>query len=467
MKYLKIIFTIFIIISTNVYAAESYVLNEKTVIDSAQKHYPKILSYYEKVAVAEGGVLENHSFFDIRLKSNYSDKSRGFYDGKLFDSFIEKQNSFLNSKVYGGYRRSNGDFPAYEGGSNTNSKGEYYGGVKFSLLRDATTSKPLLDLALSKIDLEASKIQLENMRMEIKRDAVKSYFRFVADGYIYKIHQELYDLAKARQQQLEVRFKKGDIAQITLVENRRNVLARKNALLEAKRNFENSALYLSLFLRDENSNPIIADFAHLEKIMLDDFFVKKYAQMQNHIESDIAYALENRAEMRLVKLDRNAELKNLEYGKNTLKPKLDADFSASKDVGEGPQSRSQTVNVAKVNFEFPLQQSEGKGKVVQSQSKLSAIKYEEKLLREKIAVEIRQINNSLKNLTEIYKNLKEEIELCQKLEDSEHERLRLGDSNFFLINMREIETANAKINQMKIFEKFQDAAADYEMAVFR
>ena len=111
-------------------------ISPEIVVDSALKHYPKILAYYEKVAESEGDILQNQGLFDIRLKQQYQATTKGFYDGKTFDVFLEKQNAFLGSKVYAGYRKSYGDFPAYDGKYLTNNNGEYRFGASVSLLQN-------------------------------------------------------------------------------------------------------------------------------------------------------------------------------------------------------------------------------------------------------------------------------------------------------------------------------------------
>ena len=108
----------------------------QNVTSSAIKHYPQILSYYQKLNIAESNYLSTLGFFDIKLKQEYIDKSRGFYDGKVFNSSLEKELGFMGSKIYTGYRKSFKDFPVYEGGSITNNGGEYSLGGKISLLKD-------------------------------------------------------------------------------------------------------------------------------------------------------------------------------------------------------------------------------------------------------------------------------------------------------------------------------------------
>ncbi len=456
---MKRIFFLIILLSSNSFAQNK--LTQKQVIDSALKNYPKVLSYYEKIAVKEGGVLENEGFFDIKLKQTYTDRSRGFYDGKVLDSFLEKQNSFLGSKTYAGYRKSFGSFPVYEGGSITNSDGEYRAGVKFSLLQNSMIDQGRLDLITSKLELKESRVQLENIKIEIQRDATKAYWSFVVAGKIFQIYEQLYELAIKRNQQLEIRFKKGDIAEIILVENNRNILSRKSAMLEAKREFKNAAIYLSLFYRNENGEPKVVNEQSLPETA---FEAKEISATQ--IEKDILHALFERPEIRILKLKKEQELANLDQAQNLLKPQLDVDLGVSKDLGQGSADRAQTNNYVAAQLAMPLQRREAKGRVAASESKIKIIKYEEQLLGDKIKAEIEQIKNSLNYTAEIIENTREEIALCQKLEVAEKESFKNGNSDFFLINLREQETARAKINQLTTYEKYKDFNADYKAAAF-
>jgi len=261
MKHL--IRSIFIIILLNFGSVElAEASTEKKLLHhevtaSANKNYPQILSYYEKVNAAEGSALGSLGFFDIKLKQNYTDKSRGFYDGKTTDTLLEKELGFMGTKVYGGYRKSFGSFADYEGGSRTNDGGEYRAGARFSLLKDSSIDQNRLGVILAKLGVKESQIQLEAIKKEIERDATKAYWNWISLAKIYHIYEDLYQLSLKRQTQLEEKLKKGDVAQIIVAENKKNILRRKSTLAKARQDFENSAIYLSLFWRGENGTPIV------------------------------------------------------------------------------------------------------------------------------------------------------------------------------------------------------------------
>ncbi len=438
-------------------------LELKEVLESTQKNYPKILALYQEIEAAKGSILEAEGFFDVKLRQNFLDKSRGYYDGKEINTEISKKNQFLGSEIYGGYRKSFGDFENHESGLYTNHDGEFRVGAKFSLLQNSMIDENRLRLMLSRLNLEESKLALKNIKNEIRRDAAKAYYNWIVYGEIYKINKELYELALARNKQFEVRVAKGDLAAIVLIENERNALSRKTAMIKALQDFENSALYLSLFYRDDKGEPIIVktemcpylkNTTHLKKIDV------------SHFEKDLIHALQNRADIALIKISKQKEQNNLKQAQNLYKPKLDVDFSASNDISNENKARGQSKNEVNVKFEIPLQQRTAKGKTTQARAKIDKIIYEEKLLQESAKMRLSQIKNSLNSITEINDNLQQEIALSLKLENAEKIRFEKGGGDFFLINLREQSTALAKISAALAFGEYFKTHAEYEAEAF-
>ena len=432
------------------------------VIKSADKHYPKILSHYDKIKAAESNLLASKGFFDIRLKQNYMNRTKGYYDGKVYDAEIEKNLGVLGSKVYGGYRKSYGKFADYEGGSITNSSGEFRAGAKFSLLKDRDIDQSRLSLILGNLSVEEAQIELENIRMEIVRDAIKAYWSWVASGEILEIYQNLYQLSLNRQKQLEVKSHRGDIAKIIVIENRKNLLKRKASLAKIKQEFEANSVYLSLFWRDENGEPIKPEIKNLPKIKLE----LSATPSEEEIQSAQQQALEKRPEIRILKIKSDEESGKLKYAKNLMQPELDVDIGASKDEGKGPRSRSEANNYANLNFSIPLQRREAKGKTAESESKISALKYEKKLLEDQIKVEIDQLIIKILTIHETYFLLDEEAKLSAILQEAEEEKFRQGASNFFLVNLREQDYAASRASLIEVFKEFQNSKADYHLAIF-
>ncbi len=458
------IFTIILLNFGSVELAEA--ANEKKLLHhevatSANKNYPQILSYYEKVSAAEGTALGSLGFFDIKLKQNYTDKSRGFYDGKTTDTLLEKELGFMGTKVYGGYRKSFGSFADYEGGSRTNDGGEYRAGARFSLLKDSSIDQNRLGVILANLGVKESQIQLETIKKEIERDATKAYWKWISLAKIYHIYEDLYQLSLKRQAQLEEKLKKGDVAQIIVAENKKNILRRKSALAKARQDFENSAIYLSLFWRGENGAPILPKQNQVPEVNFSLHEIENSQSIQ-----DLETALSNRPELRVLKIQKEQNSSQLKYSQNLFKPQLDVDVGASKDLGSGLASRAQSNNYVGLDFSIPLQQREARGKSAEYKSKLKSLKYEQQLLEEKIKAELEQIQIQISSIVEMHNNLSEEAKLADLLENSEREKFKHGASNFFLVNLREQDTAASKAAAVEMYEKYQSTLADYKMAVF-
>lgn len=457
----KILLTFIIIF----FAANSWAneLTLKEVTDSAVRNYPKVLALYQEVEAAQGSMLASLGFFDIKLRQSYLDNSRGYYDGKQIDTEIAKKNQFLGSEVYGGYRKSFGDFPDYEGGLKTNRDGEVRVGARFSLLRNASIDENRLALALAKLNVEESKFALENIKNEIRRDAAKAYYEWIIDGKIYHIYKDLYELAVKRNEQLKILVAKGDLAQIILVENERNVLNRKSLMIKAKQDFDNSALYLSLFYRDQKGDPIVVKSERMPNINIE----TKLAEIENSkFERDLIHAFENRADIKIIKVNNKKEQTNLEQAKNLYKPKLDVEASLSNDISNEDATRGPVKNQVGVKFEMPLQQREAKGKIAKSRALIDKIKYEEKLLLDTTKVVLLQKQNIVNSFSQMHENLTKEVELSKKLEEAEMIRFKKGGSDFFLINLREQNTAAARISNAIIYGDYFKSLAEYEAEAF-
>lgn len=441
---------------------EENFLNLDQVVNAAVLNYPTILSQYDKIRAAESDLLAAEGSFDVMLRQNYNSKTKGYYDGNAYDAEIGKYLGAFGSSVFGGYRKSYGKFADYDGDLETNESGEFRVGAKFSLLKDRDIDKNRLSIILGNLGIEESKIALEGIKMEIARDATKAYWSWVAAGKIFQIYEDLYQLALKRQNQLEIKSKRGDVAQIVVVENKKNLLKRQAALARNKQKFETNSLYLSLFWRDKNGNPIRPHISNLPDI--DPILSNIPTSVE--ITNSKQQAAAKRPEIRLMNIKNDQQLKELKYAQNLMQPQLDVEVGASKDGGNGPQSRSQSNNYANLNFSLPLQRSEAKGKTASVQAKISAIKYEKSLLEDRVNTEIDQIAIKIDTIAQTYSLLVEEAELSEVLQFSELEKFNHGASNFFLVNMREQDLASSRAAVIEVFKEFNNAKADYKFAIF-
>jgi len=460
-----LLFTVIIFSRINFLLANQ--LEQKLTIDYAiensLKNYPKILEYYHKNNSSISNLAASYGVFDVKLKQEYQDKSRGYYDAKLLDILLEKQNQILNSNFYAGYRYSTKDFGDYESYKNTGRGGEFAFGGRISLLQNRNIDKNRLNVNLAKLEVEFSNLQLQNIILQIKRDVKKAYFDWVFSFYTYQQYQELYNLALKRQVAFETRYKKGDIAKITLSENNKLLLQRKTDLQIAKIDFDNNSLYLGLFVRNSNYEMMQIDQKNVDEGQMKKLFNNLNTLTPQKMQADIDQAIACRIEAKLTKTLQNQELENLKYYQQTLLPKLDFSFEASKDIKERNQTRKNSENNLKLNFELPLQRTEAKNKIIAINEKIKAYNEEINLISNKITTQMKQNFLNLQNLQAIFGNISQEIDLAKQLENAEKEKFNQGVSSLFLVNQREQDVIKAKINQIYLVKNFYKIFADYEM----
>ena len=438
------------------------VLTVDELVKSSIKNYPIIFAQYDRIAAAKAELIASKGAFDINLNQKYKDNTRGYYDGKSYDAEFEKYLGPFNSTIYGGYRKSYGNFPDYEGYYDTGSSGELRGGIKFSLLKDRDIDSRRLSVILSNLTIEEAEIELERIKLQIARDATQAYWNWVSSGNVLKIYDNLYQISLTRQKQLEVKSKKGDIARIIVVENQKNLLKRKSALLKMRREFESSSIYLALFWRDNNGKTIKPDIENLPALESKSLDMSKFKQLA----IDEEQILLQRPEIRMINVELQKQENELKYAKNLLNPELDVEFGASKDQGSANQEIGQSRNFINLNFSVPLQQREAKGKISAAKSKLSAIKNKKSLLQDQIKQEVAQVKLKIFNVKEIYELLEQEVEMSKTLQKAELEKFNHGASNFFLVNMREQDLALSKAARIEAFKDFKNFIADYNLAIF-
>ena len=263
---------------------------------------------------------------------------------------------------------------------------------------------------------------------------------------------------------MTILFKKGDISRILLTENERNILNRKRKLIESQRVFENNSILISLFLRDKDGKPLQPSSSEIFQIDPEEEI--KYSQ-DIRLDRDIDFALENRPDIKIIKLKARKERQKIKQANNLNKPKFDISIKTAKDYGNGANSRGESENIINAELEIPFQRRMAKGQIGKYKARLKGIIYKQQLMFEKIRIQIKRFDNSINRSIDIHKNIKKEIDLSNILRKSELVKFKRGHSDFFLINLREQELFNARLDLLYIYEKYQNLLIKYKSATFK
>lgn len=439
-------------------------LTPEEVLQSSQRHFPKILQMLAKRQAVEGQALSAEGAFDLVFSADGYARASGYYDGRVMSGTAKQDLGRGGISVYSKYRLSGGSFPIYEDEYFTNSAGEFKVGVLFSLLRDRTIDQQRFARKDAALAVRAADVQLLLTKLGVQRQALITYWRWVTAGSQIAVYENLLRNAVNRETGLAEQVRSGAQAEISLTENRQNITRRQALVTAARREFDKATNSLSFYLRGGDGAPSRPDGSRLpassrafETIAVSGIDLPAFAE-----------ARANRPELRLLDNTIKRTLQRIALDENALKPKLNLELGLARDIGaiaEGGPSREGTDTVFGLEFSMPLQRRAAKGKLQQSRAKLEEQRQEQRQLQDSIEIELRNIVLELNAARELAELARLEVSQAQALRDAERQRFESGASDFFLVNLREQATADAQRRHLYALLEARIARTNYDAAV--
>ncbi|MEM6747199.1 MAG: TolC family protein [Pseudomonadota bacterium] len=411
----------------------------QTVAQSTERHYPEIVAAEAERSAAIGRQLASRGAFDTLLKTRARARLDGFYSGDTGEVSVSRALQPLGAEVYGGYRVSQGDFPIYEDEYFTDQGGEVKIGVLFNLLRNRAIDGRRADLREADIDVSAAELDVLLTQITVQQAALTSYWRWVAKGRELKAYEDLLALAESRDDALRREVASGARARIVLTENAQNLLRRQELVRRAEQDLILAANALSLFLRDDAGEPIIPNANQLPQTL---------PLPQNGGSIDAQSLLTVRPDLQLLNLAQQRLEVQRDLARNDLQPELRVGVEAADDfgaIGPGGVSRDEREIIAGVTLTVPLGRRDARGRLRAAQAEIMAVEQRQRLLRDQIVRELRDIIVSLDTAEELLNLTRQETLQANALREAERSRFRSGASDFFLVNLREQSAANAQV----------------------
>jgi outer membrane protein TolC len=451
----------------SLWAQESMPLHLEKVLESTRDHAPNVRMALDRVLYYESKQRAASGAFDSSIDANYYDRDGEYYNSSYYKAKVTKPLPYLNSKIYGGHKKSRGNFPSYEGEVTTLEDGEFFGGVSLSLLRDRSIDKKRLKLRLSEYDVEIGKWKQNDLLMVMLQEATIAYWKWVGEGLKLKVAQNLLALAEQRQVAFQKRIKKGDLAAIYAAENEQYILKRKSKVAKLMAEVKYSALYLSLYYRDKDGRPIVAEANQLPELttMKDAISYSLQRKNQQEESQELKGILDKNFSLQSLKVELNQIKKENTFYNTRFLPQLDLKYEYAEDRGAGPRSLYSKDHKIYLSLNIPLEYNTIKGN---EQANMAALRIKEREVQfkvEQLNVKLEQLLTKLKALKEIKENTEKEVSLAVKLEDSERQKFTSGDSDYFVVNIREQNTADARVKLIESLFDFQEALAQYRAMV--
>lgn len=458
----QIILIFFLIFNLkNLYSSECNTkLTLENVLHSVKNNHPVIRIAMLSNKIANSEVLSSKGAFDINLKSY------GFYNRYNSSSDIGQPEyaQMYNTELelltrYGlliksGIDLNKGDIKTPI--SPTGEDGEYFISLNAPLFRGAGYNTFSVNESLAEYNAKKVKNNLRLVSLELLLKTINTYWKWAASIKKLEIENKLLDLAVFRLKAISKREKNGDLAAIDVVEIKQEIQRRKSRVIKSERTYQKLSYELSWFLWQNNSS----ETQNILGCSADDFNSNLHNKIKFNLNNGKMMALENRPEIQDFEISRMIAKLEKDFATNDLLPKLDIALKVGTQNGRGSMNGADVK--AGLEFDIPLQRRDAKGRVKKFSFELSKINLQEKNMVQKIFLQvddaISAINQSRKNITIV----KEEVNLAEKLENGESKRFSLGDSNLFMVNLRERTSAESKIKLVDIIYEYNLAIAYYK-----
>jgi len=430
------------------------------VMSSVTGQYPPLLAALIERDLAAGRLRSAEGAFDFNFFARVFGTPAGYYQSGTLDTGFEQFTGLWGATIFGGYRLTRGDtLPDYDS-TRTQDGGEPRLGLRVPLLRDGSIDRRRAQLLKAKLDQEAADPFIQRQQLDFLRAATVAYYGWVAAGRRLGIAEKLRKLAEQRTTALEEQARSGLLAPIVLVDNRRLVVSREIAVVQARRRFEAAALALSLFLRDRDDEPVVAGRERHPGA-----FPPVDAPKPGRVDTDLAVALERRPEITRFRVAMEKLEVDRKLAKNQMLPSLDLGVTASRDVGDDRYFDKDEFEVqAGLELRVPLQRREAKGRLAEIEGQIAQVSNDQRFARDRIRAEVRDAHSALVAAHLQIDQAALNVELARELQAGEDERFRRGASDLLALQIREQAAYDAEVTEVDAILEYFRSAADFRAA---
>lgn len=460
MKYLVLLFM------TNQLWASGVSLSPTVVKNSAIKHHPSVLAAIDRVEAGIEDIKGARGSFDTKITSDYKRQTKHGWNTTLSRTQIEKPLRFANSKIYAGTEQISNPFgllaPIYNTGNPSGQTGNYtLLGLQFSLWKNLLIDPERAALRNAKFDAKIAKANKKLTELDIARMSQFAYWEWVTAKKLKELYEELLINGEKRNEYLNARSKRGDVANILVTENEQYVASRKSSLQSARERLLRAEYALSLFYRDENGNPILP-----QSIQSFEDFPKDLSVFLNQVDltSKIEDLINKRPDLKNLDLNVQKTEIDLELAKQDLKPQVDVTTEYFERTNRHPDMPKDYLMVM-AQVSIPIERNFGKGNIAAARARRMAALREKNLGIETYKIDVMSLRQALVLQLEQVRQSEIEFVKAKDLVESEEYKFRSGGGNLFLVNLREEAQANAEASFNESRLSFMNTLLSYQALV--
>jgi cobalt-zinc-cadmium efflux system outer membrane protein len=432
------------------------------VLTSVERYYPLLRAIEQERVISGGQLLSARGAFDLNLRAREG-WQQGSYDSERFDIGFEQPTPFQGATLYSGYRVSGGKFPVYYGERETADGGEFRAGMQLPLWRDRQIDRRRAGIQQAEIGRQIAEPNILSQRIDFQRGAARAYWNWLAAGRRFLTADHVLQIALIRNRQLEERVKRGALAPIEVTDNQRTIVDRQARRVVAFRIYQQAAIAMSLYLRDETGAPQVVPPERLPPGP--GFPVPQPPPNDDQVKHDLQLAFQQRPELRRLQLQRERTNVDLRLAENQQAPGVNAVFYGAQDVGAGKSTLDRYNYEAAVQVDVPLQRREARGKAQSARGALAQILAQEQFARDRITAELSDAWSAMQRAFDLRGQCRRNVELAGEMQRAEQTKFDVGQSNLIFVNLRELATVEAEFLEIDALAEYFRAWADYRAAL--
>ena len=443
--------------ATETKATKNSTLTLDNVVSAAKKSFPGLLATEQRKQVAAGELTAAEGGFDTLLKSQNRWSITGLYENQNNEVSLEQPTQLWGTTFFGGWRRGVGDYPVYEGKSQTTDSGEARIGVNVPLWRNRDIDRRRASLQQAEIGQLIAGHEYEQASIEATRVASYRYWDWVLAGQRLIVAKHLLLIAEQRDKGIRERVAAGDIPEFEALDNQRAIIERQERVVAAQRLLEQSAIQLSLYWRDDAGQPQLPKNEQLPEQFPDPDSIKTLS-----VDEAMQTSLKQRPEPKRLELQTKQTQTELELQQNQRSPAVDLTVSAANDIGNSKEKLNRNELYVGLNIDIPLQQRVATGRAKVAAANIRRITLDRQLQDERISAEVKDVFSALSALQKRLSLSADQLNAAEQLAEGEKTRFDLGESTLLFVNLREIAKGDAALQYAEATASLFRSYADYQ-----
>lgn len=436
-----------------------FVLPDTVVSFSIDEFYNIILSYHP--IVKQAGLLSGMAQQELRLarggfdpKLNLTLDKKDFQEKTYYDR-LDGHLSFptwfpVNPKV--GFENHSGDF--LDPSETIPGNQLWYAGVSVPIGQGLFTDQrraAVRQAELLQTMAEAEKIKVIN---KVLLDAAKDYWQWYHAYYNYRLLQRASAIAGEIFNRVKLDEQFGEAAVIDTVQAKITWQSRLIEQQEALLMFQNSGVQISNYLWDDSGSPLQLSLRVapiLESIDQNILNIETATSLMELAKTNHPELIKIRTKINQLEVERKLAS---EY----LKPRLDLNYAllSVPDPLEANFNRDYKLGL---DFSIPVFLRKERSKLALTKLKIQETQFYQNQREREITNEITLVFNQLTNTTITLNQLREVVDLYDRILQAELINLNNGESDLFKINIQQEKLIQSQTKLVKLMSEYQKMKA--------